>query len=55
MLPKEAITEFMKIYKTKLEIELDYKEAEKKANNFLSLFALITNNSQLNVKNRKNE
>jgi len=55
VLPKKAIAEFMKIYKAKLGIELDYKEAERKADSFLNLFALITNNSQLNVKNCKNE
>ncbi len=41
-LPREAVVEYRKIYKTKFGTVLTYKEAERKALNFLKLMALIT-------------
>lgn len=42
MLPKEAVIEYRQIYKTKCGVELTYEEAERKADNFIRLMALIT-------------
>ena len=42
MLPREAILEYRQIYKAKCGIELNYEEAERKADNFIRLMALIT-------------
>jgi len=42
MLPKEAIDQFRKIYKRKFGEELNFDQAEIRANNFINLFYLIT-------------
>lgn len=44
-LPKEAVLEFMEIYKRKVHQTLNYNEAEIKAINLLSLFTLLTKNT----------
>lgn len=41
MLPREAVLEYRQIYKAKCGIELTYEEAERKADNFIRLMALI--------------
>lgn len=42
MLPREAVLEYRQIYKAKFGVELSYEEAERKADNFIRLIALIT-------------
>ena len=44
-LPKEAIHEFINIYKKKFGIKLSFEVAQIEAVNFLELMALITNKS----------
>ena len=47
MLPKEAVKEYQQIYKDKCGIALSFKEAERKASNFIKLMALITNTTRM--------
>lgn len=47
MLPREAIVEYQKIYKEKCQVELNFEEAESKANNFIRLMALIMGTSMM--------
>jgi len=42
MLPREAVLEYRQIYKAKCGVELSFEEAERKADNFIRLIALIT-------------
>ena len=42
MLPREAVLEYRQIYKAKCGVELNYEEAERRADNFIRLIALIT-------------
>ena len=43
ILPQKALEEYRQIYMEKFQTKLTLKQAEKKANNFIQLFALITN------------
>lgn len=42
MLPRGAVVEYQQIYKEKCQVELNFEEAESKANNFIRLMALVT-------------
>lgn len=42
MLPNDAVLEFRTIYLNKLGLELSVQEAQKKAENFIQLFDLVT-------------
>jgi len=45
-LPQKAIEEYQAIYLKKFQINLNFEEAQQRANNFIRLMALITNSSK---------
>jgi len=46
VLPKEAIKEYQAIYLKKFQVNLNFEEAQQRANNFIRLMALITNTAK---------
>lgn len=54
MLPKEAINEFLDIYKKRHKVSLSYTDAEIKANDFIQLMDLISTNQPQLVKSLQN-
>lgn len=55
MLPKQAITEFKKLYAKNYGIELSDKEASYRANNLVALYAAVYGDNSGRLENNKND